>query len=97
VDQLKRQGGSSRCAVGQRLDEVRPAKRVDGVRDPGLVRDDLLGAQRDPDGLLGRQGERLVVGVRVQRLGAAEHPREKKLRRGAKSSTSSPRSTACST
>ena len=62
-------------AVGERLDEVRAAERVDRVRDARLVRDDLLRAQRDLDGLLGRQRERLVVGVRVQRLRAAEHAR----------------------
>ena len=38
--------------------------------------DDLLRAQRDGDGVLGGQGERLVVGVGVQRLGSAEDPRE---------------------
>ena len=59
--------------VGQRLDEVRAAERVDGVRHAGLVGDDLLGAQRDADRLLGGQRERLVVGVGVQRLRAAEH------------------------
>jgi hypothetical protein len=40
---------------------------------PALLGDDLLRAQRDAHGVLGRQRERLVVGVRVQRLGAAEH------------------------
>ena len=59
--------------VGQRLDEVGAAERVDRVRHAGLVGDDLLGAQRDAHGLLGRQRERLVVGVGVQRLRAAEH------------------------
>ena len=34
--------------------------------DTGLVRDHLLRAQRDPHGVLGRQRQRLVVGVRVQ-------------------------------
>ena len=59
--------------VGQRLDEVGAAERVDGVRHAGLVRDHLLRAQRDPHRLLARQRQRLVVGVGVQRLGAAEH------------------------
>src|SRR3954454_18261909 len=67
--------------VGQRLDEVRAAERVDGVRDAGLVGDDLLRAQRDPHRLLGRQRKRLVVGVRVQRLRAAEHAGERLDRR----------------
>ena len=60
-------------AVGQRLDEVGAAQRVDRVRHAGLVGDDLLRAQRDPHRLLGGQRERLVVGVGVQRLRAAQH------------------------
>ena len=67
--------------VGQRLDEVGAAERVDGVGHAGLVGDDLLRAQRDPDGVLGRQRERLVVGVGVQRLRAAEHAGERLDRR----------------
>ena len=67
--------------VGQRLDEVGAAERVDRVGDAGLVRDHLLRAQRDPHGVLARQRERLVVGVRVQRLGAAEHAGERLDRR----------------
>jgi hypothetical protein len=43
----------------------------------GLVGDDLLGAQRDAGGLLGGQGERLVHGVGVQALRAAEHAGER--------------------
>ena len=49
---------------------------------PRLVRDHLLGAQRDPHRVLGRQRERLVERVRVQRLRPAEHRRER-LDRGA--------------
>ena len=67
--------------VGERLDEVRPAERVGGRRDAGLVGDDLLRAQRDAHGVLRREGERLVVGVRVQRLRTAEHARERLDRR----------------
>ncbi len=33
--------------VGERLDEVGAAERVGGGGDAGLVRDHLLGAQRD--------------------------------------------------
>ena len=54
--------------VGQRLDEVRPGQRVDGVDDAGLVGDDLLGAQRDARRPLGRQPERFVEAVGVQAL-----------------------------
>ena len=58
--------------VRERLDEVGAAERVDRVRDAGLVGDHLLRAQRDPDRLLARQRERLVVGVGVQRLRPAQ-------------------------
>jgi hypothetical protein len=40
--------------VGERLDEVRPAQRIGGRRDAGLMGDDLLGAQRDAHGVLRR-------------------------------------------
>ena len=49
--------------------------------DVRLVRDHLLGAEREPNGVLGRQRERLVVGVRVQRLRPAENRRERLDRR----------------
>ena len=57
----------------QRLDEVRPAERIDDVGDAALVRDDLLRAQRDGRRFLGRQRQRLVQRVGVQRVGAAQH------------------------
>ena len=63
--------------VGQRLDEVRASERIDSVRHAGLEGDDLLGAKRQPGGLLGGKRQSLVVGVGVQRLGAAKHPRER--------------------
>ena len=46
-----------------------------------LVRDDLLRAQRQRRGLGGRQRQRLVERVGVQRVGAAEH-RGQRLQRG---------------
>jgi hypothetical protein len=46
--------------VGQRLDEVAAGERVDRGRHVGLVRDHLLGPQRQAGRLLGRQRERLV-------------------------------------
>ena len=49
--------------------------------DAGLVRDHLLRPQREPHRVLGRQRERLVEGVRVQRLRPAEHCRERLDRR----------------
>src|SRR4051794_9960830 len=59
--------------VRQALDVVRARQRVGGLGHPRLVREDLLGAQREPGGLLRRQRECLVAGVRVQALGATEH------------------------
>ena len=58
--------------VGHLLDRVRPAQRVDGVGDAGFCGDDLLRAERDPRGFFGRQRQRFVAPVAVQRLGAAE-------------------------
>ena len=67
--------------IGQRLHEIRAAERIDRVRHPRLVRDDLLRAQRHPHRLLARQRQRLIMGVGVQRLRPAEHPRERLDRR----------------
>ena len=59
--------------VRELLEVVRAAERVDRVHDAGLVRDHLLRPQREPHRVLGRQRERLVEGVRVQRLRPAQH------------------------
>ena len=67
--------------VGQLLDEVRAAERVGDARRAGLVREHLLRAQRDRRRLERRDRVRLVVAVRVQRLRAAEHARERLDRR----------------
>ena len=67
--------------IGQRLHEIRAAQRIDRVRHPRLLRDDLLGSERDPDRLLGRQRERLIKAVRMQRLGTAQHAGERLDRR----------------
>ena len=66
----------------QLLDEIRPAQRIDDVRDAAFVRDDLLRPERERRGFGGRQRERLVERVGVQRVGAAEHGRQR-LQRGA--------------
>ena len=58
--------------VRQALDVVGAGQRVGRLGHAGLVGQDLLGPQGQPGGLLGRQGERLVAGVRVQALGPAE-------------------------
>ena len=59
--------------VGQRLDVVGTAERVGDPRHAGLVRQHLLGAQRERRGLLAGQRERLVPGRGEHRLHAAEH------------------------
>ena len=68
--------------VGERLDVPGAAERVGDVDHAGLLHDHLLGAQRDLGRLLARQREHLVERVRVQRVGAAEHGRQR-LDRGA--------------
>ena len=70
--------------VGQRLDEVRPAERVGDVGHVRLVGDDLLRAQGDARRLLGRQRQRLVHRVGVQRLRPAEHAGQRLDRRCAR-------------
>ncbi len=59
--------------VGERLDVPRAAQRVRDVGHPHLLQQHLLGPQRDLGGLGRRQGQHLVEGVGVQRVGAAEH------------------------
>ena len=53
------------------------ADRIDRVGDAALGRDDLLRPQRDARRFLGRQRQRLVAAVAVQRLRAAEHRRQR--------------------
>ena len=55
------------------LDVVAAPERIGGESGAGLVGDYLLRPQRQRRRLFGRQGERLIVAVGVQRLGAAEH------------------------
>src|ERR1019366_425330 len=61
VDLVKELQGFTFELVGQPLDVIRPTQRVDGVRHPRLLGDDLLGAHRDALRFLGGNGERLVV------------------------------------
>ena len=75
VDPLEVLPGRLLDLVGQRLDEPRAGQRVDGVGDPRLVADDLLGPQGDLGRLLGGQAEGLVEAVGVEALGAARGPR----------------------
>ena len=57
---------------GQALHIVGTRQRVDDVRNAGLVLKDELRVARESRALLGRQRNRLVEAVGVQRLGAAE-------------------------
>ena len=61
--------------VGQRLDIIGAAERIDDLVDVGFVGNHLLRAQRKLHGVFGRYGECLVITVGVQRLGAAQHRR----------------------
>ncbi len=78
VDRLRSSPGAP-FSMSQRqpLDEVRAAERIDHVGDAALVRDDLLRAQGQRRRLGGRQRQRLVERIRVQRVGAAEHRGER--------------------
>ena len=58
--------------IGQRLDEVGAAQRVGHPGHPGLVGQDLLGAQRQRRGLLTGQRERLVPRRGEHRLHPAQ-------------------------
>ena len=49
------------------------SQRIDGVGHAALVGEDLLSTKRDPDGLLRRERQGLVHGVRVQGLGSTQH------------------------
>ena len=63
--------------VGESFDDVRAADRIDRVGDAGFRRDDLLRPQRGPRRVLGRQPQRFVAAVAVQRLRAAEDGRHR--------------------
>ena len=68
-DLLDVRPGAAGEVVGQLLDVGRPAPRVDDPRRAGLLLQQQLGVAGDPGGEVGRQGQRLVEGVGVQRLG----------------------------
>ena len=82
VDGLEVLPGAALHVERQPLDEVGAAERIDDAGDAALVRDDLLRPQRQRRRRLGRQRQRLVERVGVQRVGAAEHRRQR-LQRGA--------------
>ena len=58
--------GLSLHLVGEGLDEVGAAERIGDRRQPRLVGEHLLRAQRQGRGLLRRQRQDLVEGVRMQ-------------------------------
>ena len=60
-----------REVMGQLLDVVGAGPGVDRVRRTALLLQQELGVARDPRGEVGRQRDRLVEGVGVQRLGVA--------------------------
>ena len=77
LDALEQRARAAFDLVGERLDRVRAGERIDRVGHAGLGGDDLLRAQRDARRLLGRERQRLVAPVAVQRLRAAEHRGER--------------------
>ena len=81
LDLVDQRRGRPDQARRQLLDVVAAAERVDDVPDAGLLGQDQLGVAGDPGRAFGRQGQRLIEGVGVQRLGAAEH-RGQRLDRG---------------
>ena len=66
------QARSARC-LGEGLHVVAAAERVDDLRDAGLLLDDELRVAGDAGREVGGEAERLVEGVGVQALRAAEH------------------------
>ena len=62
---------AARQVVGEPLDVVAAAPRVDHLGGAGLLLQQQLGVAGDPGGEVGGQRERLVQGVGVQRLGVA--------------------------
>jgi hypothetical protein len=55
------------------LDRVRPSNGIDSVRGSALMKDDLLGAQRDGRAFFGWERQSFILAIAVQRLRAAEH------------------------
>src|SRR5439155_20440692 len=77
LDPVENCHGLAFDAVGRRFDRVGPGDGIDRIGDAGLRGNDLLRAQGDSRRLLGRQRQRLVAAVAVQRLGTAEDGRER--------------------
>ena len=52
----------------QLLDQMRPAKRIDHMRHIGFALQMKLRIARDAGGVVGRQPQRLIQRIRMQRL-----------------------------
>ena len=63
--------------LGEFFHQIAAGPGVDHVADVGLFLDHDLGVARDPGAELGRQRDRFVERIGVQRLGAAEHRRHR--------------------
>ena len=81
LDLLDQRPGLFGQLGGQALDVVGAGQRIDDLGDAGLVLQDQLGVAGDARREFGRQRDRLVEGIGVQRLGAAERGRHRLDRR----------------
>ena len=63
--------------IGERLDVVTAGERIHHLGKSRLEAQDLLGPERQRRRLRGRQRQGLVVPVGVERLGAAQHRRQR--------------------
>src|SRR5258708_7416176 len=63
--------------VGEVLDVMAATQRIDGPRDPALMRDDLLRAQCDLRAFFGRDLKCLIEGSSEDRLRTAHHRRHR--------------------
>ena len=82
IDALDDLPGFVDQALRQALDIIAAAQRIDDLGHPGLFLDDDLRVAGDPRGEVGRQRDRLVERVGVERLRPAQHRRHR-LDRGA--------------
>ena len=82
LDLLDQRPGALLQLAGQRLDIPASAERIGDRGHPAFLGQDQLGVARDPRREIGRQRDRLVEAVGVQRLGPAQHRRQR-LDRGA--------------
>ena len=62
--------------VCKRFNKIRPSQRVDCIRHPGFLSNDLLCPQRNGGCLLSWYGQDLVEGIGVERLGPAHNRRQ---------------------